>query len=349
MRTRKASSRAPEVVVVTGASAGIGRATVRRFAQDGAHVALLARGQDGLEAARREVEDAGGRALVLPTDVADCEAVERAAARVEEEFGPIDLWINNAFVGIFSEFLDMTPDEFRRVTEVTYYGQVWGTRAALRRMVPRDHGTVVLVGSALAYRGIPLQSAYCGAKHALQGFLDSVRSELLHRRSNVHITMVQLPGVNTPQFDWVRAHVRGRPKPTGGVYQPEVAAEAIHFAAHARRKEVLVGLPALEAVLGDKLASPLLDRYLARTGISGQQDKEPVAPDHRDNLFEPLPGDHGAHGRFDAQARSFSPQLWATKNRAALAFAAAGAAAVAGLLAAGKRRRPPSDHAKKPS
>ena len=318
-----------EVVVVTGASAGIGRATVRRFARDGASIGLLARGRDGLEAAAREVEELGGRALVLPTDVSDSPAVERAAGAVEAAFGPIDIWINNAFAGIFSRFLDMSEEEYRRVTDVTYFGQVHGTRAALKRMLPRDHGAIVLVGSALAYRGIPLQSAYCGAKHAIQGFLDSVRSELLHDRSKVRLTMVQLPGVNTPQFDWVRAHVPGRPKPTGAVYQPEVAADAIHFAAHANRKQLIVGVPALEAIWGDKLASPLLDRYLGRTGFAGQQSSEPVSPDRRDNLFDPVPGDHGAHGRFDAQAKDSSLQLWATKNRAGLALAAGAAAGAA--------------------
>ena len=318
-----------EVVVVTGASAGIGRATVRRFARDGASIGLLARGRDGLEAAAREVEELGGRALVIPTDVSDSAAVEHAAEAVEAEFGPIDIWINNAFAGIFSPFMDMSEEEYRRVTDVTYFGQVHGTRAALKRMQPRDHGAIVLVGSALAYRGIPLQSAYCGAKHAIQGFLDSVRSELLHDRSKVRLTMVQLPGVNTPQFDWVRAHVPGRPKPTGAVYQPEVAADAIHFAAHANRKQLIVGVPALEAIWGDKLASPLLDRYLGRTGFAGQQSSEPVSPDRRDNLFDPVPGDHGAHGRFDAQAKDSSLQLWATKNRAGLALAAGAAAGAA--------------------
>jgi len=336
-----------QVVVITGASAGIGRATVREFAAHGAHIALIARGEEGLEAARREVEEAGCKAIVIPTDVADEDAVERAASRVEQELGPIDIWVNNAFAGIFSEFLEMTPEEYRRVTDVTYLGQVWGTMAALRRMVPRDKGSIVLVGSALAYRGIPLQSAYCGAKHAIQGFHDSIRSELFHRKSKVHVTMVQLPGVNTPQFDWARARVPNKPKPTGGIYQPEVAAKAIRFAAHSRRKEVYVGLPAVEAILGDKLASALLDRYLARTGIKGQQRDEPVSPDRRDNLFEPVPGDHGAHGAFDKQARRFSPQLWATMNRKELGLAGAVVGAIAGAMffraRAGGRNKPERD------
>lgn len=318
----------PKVVVITGASAGIGRATVREFAKEQAHIALLARGEDGLEAARREVEEAGGKALVIQVDVSDQEAVERAATKIEQELGPIDVWVNNAFVGIFSEFLEMTPEEYRRVTDVTYFGQVWGTRAALSRMIPRDQGAVVVVGSALAYRGIPLQSAYCGAKHALQGFHDSIRTELLHKKSNVHVTMVQLPGVNTPQFDWARARVPNKPKPSGGIYQPEVAARAIHFAAHSRRKEIYVGLPTLQAIVGDKVASPLLDLILSKIGYSGQQRPEPISADRRDNMFEPVPGDHGAHGSFDEKARSFSPQLWATMHRAELGLAAA---ALAGL------------------
>lgn len=328
MSSRKSSADKPAVVVITGASAGIGRATVREFANDGAHIALLARGEDGLRAAAAEVEEAGGKALVISVDVSDEEAVELAAERVEQELGPIDIWVNNAFVGIFSQFMDMTPTEYRRVTDVTYLGQVWGTRAALRRMLPRDRGSIVLVGSALAYRGIPLQSAYCGAKHAVQGFQDAVRSELLHQKSNVHLTMVQLPGVNTPQFDWARAHVSNKPKPSGTVYQPEVAAKAIYFAAHSKRKEIYVGIPAVEAILGDKIASSLLDRVLARIGYSGQQRPEPISPHRQDNMFEPIAGDHGAHGSFDAKARSFSPQLWTTMHRAQLGLAAAAVAAI---------------------
>ena len=312
-----------EVAVITGASAGIGRATAREFARNGWSVALLARGRDGLEAAAREVEQLGGNALIIPTDVADHQQVDRAAEQVIAAFGRIDVWVNNAFAGIFSRFMDTSPEEYARVTEVTYMGQVHGTRAALRHMLPRNRGCIVLVGSALAYRGIPLQSAYCGAKHALQGFLDSLRSELLHDDSNVHVTMVQLPGVNTPQFDWIRAHVRGRPKPIGAVYQPEVAARAIWKAAHSSRKEWIVGAPAYQAILGDKLASPLLDRQLARVAVEGQQAAEPVEPGRRDNLFEPVPGDRGAHGRFDKGARTSSPLLWASENRGWIAAGAA--------------------------
>ncbi|HEX4739572.1 MAG TPA: SDR family oxidoreductase [Allosphingosinicella sp.] len=323
-------SNKPEIVVVTGASAGIGRATVREFARHGAHVGLIARGHDGLDAARREVEKMGGKAVVMPTDVADAAAVERAATEIEDKLGPIDIWVNNAFAGIFSPFLEVTAEEYERVTAVTYLGQVNGTRAALKRMMPRGHGKVVLVGSALAYRGIPLQSAYCGAKHAIQGFLDSVRCELLHARTDVSITMVQLPGVNTPQFDWIRAKLPGRPRPVGTVYQPEVAARGIYFAAHSRRKEVFVGAPTVEAIWGNKIASPLLDDYLARTGFKSQQDPEPVSPDRKDNLFEPVPGDHGAHGRFDAEAVDDSAELWVSTHKKQIGLAALGAAAAAG-------------------
>jgi NAD(P)-dependent dehydrogenase (short-subunit alcohol dehydrogenase family) len=317
----------PEIVVITGASAGIGRASAREFARHGCKVALLARGTDGLEAAALEVEKLGGEALVIRTDVADHRQVDEAADEVVARFGRIDVWVNNAFAGIFSKFMDMSVEEYERVTDVTYMGQVHGTRAALRHMLPRNSGSIILVGSALAYRGIPLQSAYCAAKHAIQGFLDSVRSELLYQDSAVRLTMVQLPGVNTPQFDWVRAHVRGRPKPVGPVYQPEVAARAIWKAAHSRRKEWIVGAPAFKAIAGNKLISPLLDRYLAATAVEGQQSDEPVGDDRQDNLFDPVPGDHGAHGRFDEKARERSPLLWASEHRG---WIAAGAAIVVG-------------------
>lgn len=321
----------PQTVVITGASAGIGRATVREFARNGANVALLARGTDGLEAAKREVEELGGKALAIPTDVADAAAVEEAAGRIERELGEIDVWVNNAFAGIFARFLDITPEEFGRVTDVTYLGQVNGTRAALRRMLPRNRGSIVLIGSALAYRGIPLQSAYCGAKHAIQGFLDSIRSELIHENSDVTITMVQLPGVNTPQFDWIRAKLPGKPRPIGAVFQPEVAARGIYFAAHSGRKEVFVGYPTVQAIWGNKIASPLLDRYLAAVGFKGQQAPQPVSPNRKDNLFEPVPGDHGAHGRFDDEAREWSPELWASIHKKQIGLAALGAAAAAGI------------------
>lgn len=324
-----------QVVVVTGASAGVGRAVVRRFAREGAAIGLIARGADGLAGAAADVEAAGGIALQLPLDVADTDAVDAAAARVEAELGPLDVWINAAFAGALMRFVDLSDAEFRRITDVTYIGQVNGVRAALRRMRPRGRGAIVLVGSALAYRGIPLQSAYCGAKHAVQGFQDSIRSELIAEGSRINVSMVQLPGVNTPQFDWVRTNLPGRPRPASPPYQPEIAAEAIHFAARSRRKSITVGWPSWEAWLGDTVASPLLDRYLAATGIDGQQDPA-LAPADRDNLFEPVPGDRGAHGRFDGEARTRSPQLWASMNRVPLA---AGAAALGALGALWWQRR----------
>src|SRR6476661_8521938 len=328
-------------VVITGGTAGIGRATAREFARHGWKVAVLARGQDGLEATRRDIEELGGKPLAISTDVADWRAVEAAADQVERELGPIDVWVNNAFAGIFSRFMDVTPEEYERVTAVTYLGQVDGTRAALKRMLPRDRGAVVLVGSALAYRGIPLQSAYCGAKHAIQGFIDSVRCELLHDKSNVTITMVQMPGVNTPQFDWIRAKLPGQPRPVGKVYQPEVAARAIYAAAHDKRKEMLLGLPTVEAVWGNKVASSMLDEYLAATGFESQQRAERVSPHRKDNLFDPVAGDHGAHGSFDDEAVDSSAELWTTEQKKQLALAAAGAAAIAGLgfMLAGSTRQ----------
>lgn len=319
-----------ETVVITGGTAGIGRATAREFARHGCNVAVLARGTDGLEGTKRDIEELGGRALPISTDVADWRAVEAAADQIERELGPIDIWVNNAFAGIFSRFMDVTPEEYERVTQVTYVGQVNGTRAALKRMLARDKGAIVLVGSALAYRGIPLQSAYCGAKHAIQGFIDSLRCELLHDKSNVTITMVQMPGVNTPQFDWIRAKLPGQPRPVGKVYQPEVAARAIYFAAHDGRKEMLVGLPTVEAVWGNKIASSMLDEYLAATGIDSQQRPDPVSPDRKDNLFEPVAGDHGAHGSFDQEAVDSSAELWISEHKKELGLAALGAAAVAG-------------------
>ena len=317
-----------EVIVITGASAGVGRATVRRFAREGARIGLLARGEDGLKGAAEEVERAGGKALIVPTDVASAEQVEAAAQAVENAFGPIDIWINNAMVSVFSPLKEMTPEEFKRVTEVTYLGTVYGTLAALKRMLPRDRGAIVQVGSALAYRSIPLQSAYCGAKHAIRGFTDSLRSELIHDRSKVHVTMVQLPAVNTPQFSWEKSRLPHKAQPVPPIYQPEVPAEAIYWAAHHRRRELFVGVSAVKAILGNKVIPGWLDHYLAHKAYSGQQTNEPRDPDQPCNLWSPVPGDHGAHGRFDARARGSSPELWAAKNREWLSVAAA---ALAGL------------------
>ena len=319
----------PEVVVVTGASAGLGRAIVRAFAREGAHIGLLARGVDALEAARCEVEELGGQALVLPLDVADAEAIEAAAARVEDVYGPIHIWINNAMVSVFSPVKKMTPEEYKRVTEVTYLGVVYGTLAALKRMLPRNRGVIVQVGSALAYRGIPLQSAYCAAKHAIQGFNDSLRSELIHDKSNVRVTMVQLPAMNTPQFSWVKSRLPRKPQPVPPIYQPEIGAEAVLFAARHDRREMYVGYPTVEAIIGDKIAPGFADWYLARNGYDAQQTHEPVEPDRRDNLWETVPGDHGAHGIFDERASTSSPQLWASMNRKWLTLAGAGVAAFA--------------------
>src|SRR5215207_1958858 len=313
----------PEVVVITGASAGVGRATAVAFAKRGARVGLLARGRDGLKGARAEVESAGGKALLVPTDVSDAGAVERAARRIEEEFGPIDVWVNNAMTSVFSPVREMTPDEFRRVTEVTYLGYVYGTLAALGRMLPRNRGHVVQVGSALAYRGITLQAAYCASKHAIQGFTESLRSELLHDRSDVQLTMVQMPALNTPQFGWVRSRLPRKAQPVPPIFQPEVAAEAIVWAAQHRRNELWVGWPAVKAIWGNTLISRELDYYLARTGYDSQQTDKPVDRDRKDNLWEPLPGDYGAHGSFDNRAHRRSYQWWANTHRGALALAGA--------------------------
>ena len=309
------STSKPEVVVITGASAGIGRATVRKFAKHGAYIGLVARSRDGLEGARQEVEAAGGKALVLPTDVSDPDQVEAAATAVEEAFGPIDIWVNDAMASILSPFKEIKPEEFRRVTEVTYLGYVYGTMAALHRMLPRDRGKIVQVGSALAYRSIPLQSAYCGAKAAIRGFTDSIRTELIHDGSNVKITMVQMPAVNTPQFGWIKNRLPKQPQPVPPIFQPEVAAEAIYWAAHNDRRELYVGSSSVKAIMANKVAPGLLDYYLANTGYSGQQTDEPADPDQPNNLWEPLPGDRGAHGSFDNRAQDSSPQLWATENQ----------------------------------
>lgn len=303
------------VVVVTGASAGLGRSIVRAFAKEGYDVALLARGEDGLKGAKKEVEAMGRRAVYFTVDVADAAAVERAAEETEKQLGPITVWVNNAMNSVFSPVKEMEPEEYKRVTEVTYLGQVYGTLSALKRMLPRDKGVIVLVGSALAYRGIPLQSAYCGSKHAIQGFFDSLRAELLHDKSNVRVTMVQLPAMNTTQFKFVKTRLPNKPKPMGKIYQPEVAAKAIVYAAENDRREVYVGYPTVQAIVGDKIAPEVGDWVLAKTGIKGQQTDIPEDPNRPHNLWEPLPGDHGAHGTFDAEATYSSPQLWLSMHK----------------------------------
>jgi short-subunit dehydrogenase len=320
-----------EVVVITGASGGIGRAAARKFAADRARIGLIARGRRGLEAVAREVERAGGEALPLPVDVADHDRLEAAAASVEDAFGPIDVWVNDAMVTVYAEFLDVEPDEFRRATEVTYLGMVWGTRAALKRMVPRDRGSIVQVCSAMSYRGIPLQAPYCGAKHACKGFTESVITELLHKKSKVQLSMVQLPGLNTTQFTWGRTKLPMQTMPVPPIYQPEIAADAIHHAAHHKRRQIYVGIPTVMNILGERVAPWLLDRYLARSGFDSQMTDQPLSPDGHDNLFEPVDEDRGAHGPFDEQAHAFSAQYVLAKRRglvlAALGATAAGAGA----------------------
>jgi NAD(P)-dependent dehydrogenase (short-subunit alcohol dehydrogenase family) len=326
------------VVVITGASAGVGRATAVAFARTGARLGLVARGRDGLEGAREDVEAAGGEALIVSADVADHEQVERAAAEIEDSLGPIDVWVNNAMATVFSPFGEISPEEYKRATEVTYLGYVWGTMAALRRMLLRDRGVIVQVGSALAYRAIPLQAPYCGAKHAIRGFTESLRCELLHQESGVQLTMVQLPALNTPQFDWARSRMPRKMQPIPPIYQPEVAAEAIVWAGQARRREIYVGGSTVITLLGDKIAPGLGDRYLARTGYDAQQTSEPAAEERGDNLFEPVPGDPGAHGRFGAKAVRRSLQLSATEHRRELAALAALGLVVGASLFRGIRR-----------
>jgi NAD(P)-dependent dehydrogenase (short-subunit alcohol dehydrogenase family) len=324
-----------DVVVITGASGGVGRATARRFAKDGAKIALVARGRGGLEAAAREVEKHGGRALVLPTDVADAEQVEAAAAAAEEQLGPIDIWINDAMATIYAEFLDVEPDEYRRATEVTYHGMVRGTRAALKRMAKRNRGTIVQVGSALAFRGIPLQAPYCGAKHACKGFTESVLTEIRHHGWDIHVTMVHLAGFNTTQFTWGRTKLPKQTQPVPPIYQPEIAADAIHWAAYHRRRQVYVGWPTVLNILGERIAPWFLDWYLGKTGYGSQMTKQPLngGPSH-DNLYEPVDADEdrGAHGPFDDKAHSHSLQTSLTKHRRLAGSLAAGVGAATGAV-----------------
>lgn len=310
------------VVVVTGASAGVGRAVVRKFAQQGARIGLIARGEDGLEAARAEVEELGSEALVLPADVADAEAIEASAAEVEERLGPIDIWINNAMVSVFSPVKKMTAEEFRRVTEVTYLGYVHGTLAALKRMLPRDRGVIVQVGSALAYRGIPLQSAYCAAKHAIEGFSESLRTELIHDNSQVKVTLVHLPALNTPQHGWSKSRMPRMAQPVPPIFDPALAAEVIHYAAYHYRREWTLGMITDIVITGNKIAPGLGDWYLARTGYESQMTEGPEDPARPHNLWKPVPGDAGVNGRFGEQMRRTSFQWWLTRNRFAVGVAA---------------------------
>jgi NAD(P)-dependent dehydrogenase (short-subunit alcohol dehydrogenase family) len=328
--------RQPPVVVITGASSGVGRAAAREFARRRGRLALLARGTDGLEAARREAQDLGGRALALPLDVSDAEAVEAAAATTEEQLGPIDVWVNNAMISVFSPVAELTAEEVRRVTEVTYLGCVHGTLTALRRMRPRDRGVIVQVGSALAYRAIPLQAAYCAAKHAIEGFTESLRCELLHEDSGVQVTMVQLPALNTPHFSVVRTRLPRHPKPVAPIFEPEVAARAVVWAAEHPRRELWVGASTVKALLANKLAPGLLDRYLARTGYDAQQTRQSISPERPDNLAAPLDGDRGAHGIFGDEAGRRSLQFLA-RTQAPRVAAAFGSAAAGAILA--RRRR----------
>ena len=311
-----------EVVVVTGASAGVGRAVVREFARRKAAIGLIARGQDRLEAAKKEVEEQGGSALALSLDLADSGAVQRAADQVANTFGPIDVWVNNAMTTVFAPLKDIRPEEFKRATEVTYLGCVYGTMAALKHMLRRDQGIIVQVGSALAYRSIPLQAPYCGAKHAIVGLTDSLRCELIHQKSKVHVTVVHLPAMNTPQFSWCRTRLPRHPQPVPPIFQPEVAARAIYYAAHSKRREVFVGGSTMKAIYGQDVAPSFADWYLGTHGYEAQQTEEPVAPDRPDNLFEPVAGDWAAHGIFTEQAKDFSLQNWVNLRRAPIALAA---------------------------
>ena len=323
----------PEVVVITGASAGVGRAAAQAFARQGARIGLLARDPERLEKTRQEVEKLGGQAVAIPTDVADPGQVERAAAEVEKTFGPIDIWVNNAMTSVFAPFAETTPEEFKRVTEVTYLGQVYGTMAALRRMKPRDRGAIVQVGSALADRSIPLQAAYCGAKHGIRGFTDSIRTELIHDGSKVHLTMVQMPALNTPQFGWVRSKLARKAQPVPPIFQPEVAAEAIVWAARHRKREMYVGYSTVEAIWGQKLVPGLLDRKLGKAGYELQQTGQPEDPERADNLFAPVPGDPGAHGAFDDRAYPSSPVLWLSEHRRTVGLGLLAAGGLAGGIA----------------
>lgn len=327
----------PEVVVVTGASAGLGRAIVREFARTGAHIGLIARSRERLEDAAAEVREMGGQAIVLPLDTADAEAVEAAAAAVEERFGPIDVWVNNAMVTVFSPVDQMKPEDYRRVTEVTYLGYVHGTLAALKRMKPRNRGKIVQVGSALAYRAIPLQSAYCASKHAIKGFTESLRSELFHAKSAVSVVMVEMPALNTPQFRWAKTRMPRLAQPVPPIFQPEVGARAVYWAAHHRRRDLWVGWPAAKAILGEKVIPGWLDHYLARHGWDSQMIDVPDDHDRPDNLYDTVDGHQGAHGVFDERAKDWSADVWLDTHRKGLLAAAAGVGVAAIGVALARR------------
>ena len=330
--------RAQRVVVITGASAGVGRAAVHAFAREGARIGLIARSRPALETVAREVIERGGEALVLPCDVADAGGLEAAAAAVEDRFGPIDVWVNDAMASVFSPIKEMTAEEFKRVTEVTYLGFVYGSLAALKRMLPRDRGVIVQVGSALAYRGIPLQAAYCAAKHAIQGFCDSLRCELLHDGSNVRVTMIQMPALNTPQFRWVKSRLAHKAQPVPPIFQPEVAADAILYASHHPRREFIVGWPSFKAIYGNKIAPGFADHFLARMGYDAQQHDGPEDPNRANNLWETVNGEHSTHGDFDARAHESSAWWFLSKNRALVGAAAAGLVALAAGWCLGAER-----------
>lgn len=325
-----------KVVVITGAGAGVGRATVAEFARNGCDVALLSRDPERLDAAAKAARAFGVRALAIPTDVADAEAVEAAATRTEEELGPIDVWVNVAMATVFSPVSKLTAAEVERGTAVTYLGQVHGMMAALRRMTPRNRGAIVNVGSALAYRSVPLQSVYCGAKFAIRGFTDSLRSEILHDKLNISLSMVDLPAVNTPQFSWALNKTGKRAQPVPPIFQPEIPARAIYFAAFHPRRQTWIGFPTVKAIVANRIAPGLLDRYLARAGYSGQLSREPVAANAPSNLFQPVPGDYAAHGRFDKRARSRSWEVFTSRHRNAM-WATIAAGALVGLHQLAKR------------
>ena len=331
----------PEVVVITGSSGGVGRATAKAFAKRGASICLVARGEAGLEGAKQDVERLGGRAIIVIGDTSDPQTHERAAQQAEDAFGPIDIWINVAFTTVFSPFMEIHPDEYRRVTEVTYLGYVYGTQTALRRMIPRNRGKIVQVGSALAYRGIPLQTAYCGAKHAIQGFTEALRAELIHNNRDINLTMVQLPAVNTPQFTWGRNKMPRKAQPVPPIYQPEVIAEAIYWAAHHKKRQLYVGGSTVTVIMGNKFFAKFGDWYLGKTGYKSQMRDEPKDPNQPDNLFEPADTtkDYGAHGAFDSRSTDRSYQTWAAEHKGIVAgaLAALAGAAFAGSFVLGRR------------